>query len=92
MVKAAVSSAQVGLVTDRDPGFIDSWFRLRGPEGTSWFNESRCPSCGGVRVAADRQTPDGRPVRVRGCDHWEFRDGKVTRKDSYWKIVEKPIG
>jgi ketosteroid isomerase-like protein len=29
-------------------------------------------------------------VRVRGCDHWEFRDGKVTRKDSYWKIVEKP--
>ena len=34
--------------------------------------------------------PDGRPVRVRGCDHWEFRDGKVIRKDSYWKIVEKP--
>jgi len=29
-------------------------------------------------------------VRVRGCDHWEFRDGKVIRKDSYWKIVEKP--
>jgi len=25
---------------------------------------------------------------VRGCDHWEFRDGKVMRKDSYWKIVE----
>lgn len=35
-------------------------------------------------------TPDGRPVCVRGCDHWEFRDGKVTRKDSYWKIVDKP--
>lgn len=35
-------------------------------------------------------TPDGRPVRVRGCDHWEFRDGKVVRKDSYWKIVEPP--
>ena len=34
-------------------------------------------------------TPDGRRVRVRGCDHWEFRDGKVIRKDSYWKIVEK---
>jgi ketosteroid isomerase-like protein len=33
--------------------------------------------------------PDGRPLRVRGCDHWEFRDGKVTRKDSYWKIVER---
>ncbi|HEU5210427.1 MAG TPA: nuclear transport factor 2 family protein [Longimicrobiales bacterium] len=33
-------------------------------------------------------TPDGRRVRVRGCDHWQFRDGKVVRKDSYWKIVE----
>jgi ketosteroid isomerase-like protein len=33
-------------------------------------------------------TRDGRHVRVRGCDLWEFRDGKVIRKDSYWKIVE----
>jgi ketosteroid isomerase-like protein len=33
---------------------------------------------------------DGRRVRVRGCDHWEFREGKVVRKDSYWKIVENP--
>ena len=32
--------------------------------------------------------PDGRRLRVRGCDHWEFRGGKVVRKDSYWKIVE----
>jgi len=24
-------------------------------------------------------TPDGRRVRVRGCDHWEFRGGKVIR-------------
>jgi ketosteroid isomerase-like protein len=35
-------------------------------------------------------TPDGISVRVRGCDHYEFRDGKVIRKDAYWKIVEKP--
>jgi ketosteroid isomerase-like protein len=34
--------------------------------------------------------PDGEHVRVRGCDHWEFRDGEIVRKDSYWKIVEKP--
>jgi ketosteroid isomerase-like protein len=33
--------------------------------------------------------PDGVRVQVRGCDHWEFRDGKVIRKDSYWKIVDK---
>ena len=33
--------------------------------------------------------PDGTEVKVRGCDHYEFRDGKVVRKDAYWKIVEK---
>jgi ketosteroid isomerase-like protein len=35
-------------------------------------------------------TLDGVSVRVRGCDHYEFRDGKVVRKDAYWKIIEKP--
>jgi ketosteroid isomerase-like protein len=34
-------------------------------------------------------TPSGEPVRVRGTDHLEFRDGKIVRKDSFWKIVEK---
>jgi len=33
-------------------------------------------------------TPAGQQVRVRGCDHWEFRGDKIVRKDSYWKIVE----
>jgi ketosteroid isomerase-like protein len=32
--------------------------------------------------------PDGTRLAVRGSDHWTFRDGKVVRKDSYWKIVE----
>jgi len=31
---------------------------------------------------------DGTPTEVRGCDFYTFRDGKVVRKDSYWKIVE----
>lgn len=30
---------------------------------------------------------NGDGVRVRGCDFYSFRDGRVTRKDSYWKIV-----
>jgi hypothetical protein len=30
----------------------------------------------------------GATIEVRGCDHYEFLDGKVVRKDSYWKIVE----
>ena len=28
-------------------------------------------------------------IRVRGVDLLEFRNGKVVRKDSYWKIIEK---
>jgi ketosteroid isomerase-like protein len=31
---------------------------------------------------------DGTRKQVRGCDFYTFRDGKVIRKDSYWKIVE----
>ena len=33
-------------------------------------------------------TTAGVRLRVRGCDLWEFRNGKITRKDSYWKIIE----
>ena len=33
-------------------------------------------------------TKDGKKINVRGCDLLEFRDGKIIRKDSYWKIVE----
>lgn len=32
----------------------------------------------------------GQPLRVRGCDLLQFRDGKIVRKDSYWKRVEPP--
>jgi ketosteroid isomerase-like protein len=31
----------------------------------------------------------GQPLRVRGVDLLEFREGKIVKKDSYWKIVEK---
>ncbi len=33
-------------------------------------------------------TATGQRIAVRGCDLWEFRDGLIARKDSYWKIVE----
>ena len=31
----------------------------------------------------------GEPIRVRGVDLLEFLDGKLVKKDSYWKIIEK---
>ena len=33
-------------------------------------------------------TTDGQRLELRGCDLWTFRDGKVLKKDSYWKMVE----
>ena len=33
-------------------------------------------------------TTRGERLEVGGCDHWTFRDGKVIKKNSYWKIVE----
>ena len=30
----------------------------------------------------------GEPIEVRGCDLFEFTGGKISRKDSFWKIVE----
>jgi taurine dehydrogenase small subunit len=32
-------------------------------------------------------TSDGERIEVRGCDLWTFgEDGRIVRKDSYWKI------
>ena len=34
-------------------------------------------------------TVDGERIEVRGCDLWTFRGDRITRKDSYWKIIER---
>jgi taurine dehydrogenase small subunit len=35
-----------------------------------------------------RGTPkDGAPFEYVGCDLWEFRDGYVVKKDTYWKYI-----
>jgi ketosteroid isomerase-like protein len=31
-------------------------------------------------------TVAGERIEVRGCDLWTIRDGKVVKKDSFWKI------
>jgi steroid delta-isomerase-like uncharacterized protein len=33
-------------------------------------------------------TTEGERIEVRGCDLWTFADGRIIRKDSYWKRVE----
>jgi steroid delta-isomerase-like uncharacterized protein len=37
--------------------------------------------------------PNGDAVEFRGCDVWEFREGKIVRRSSYWKFLgEQPPG
>ena len=33
-------------------------------------------------------TTSGVKLKVRGCDLWEFKNGKIIKKNSFWKIVE----
>lgn len=35
-------------------------------------------------------TTNGTRIKVRGCDLWTFKNGKITGKNSFWKIVEPP--
>lgn len=47
-----------------------------------------CADAGISKWLLTGTTGSGTKVEVRGCDFYTFRDGKITRKDSYWKIVE----
>ena len=36
-------------------------------------------------------SPEGTRITVRGCDLFDLApDGRIERKDSYWKIVDRP--
>jgi len=57
------------------------------------YSEDQHYVCGDTGISKWRLTGttiDGRRVDVNGCDFYEFRQGKVVRKDSYWKIVDQP--
>lgn len=41
---------------------------------------------GASEWALSGTTVDGQRIEVRGCDLWRLRDGKVVKKDSFWKI------
>ena len=52
----------------------------RKDDVTSSYAESYERFCGEGGFAGVR-------LDLRGCDLWTFREGKVVKKDSYWKIV-----
>jgi len=55
------------------------------------YGDDRHWVCGDLGVSewtVTGTTPSGARVEARGVDLLEFRQGKITRKDSFWKIVE----
>ena len=53
-------------------------------EDTHWS----CDDFGVSEWTLTGTTTEGKRLNVRGVDLLEFRDGKITRKDSFWKIIE----
>ena len=68
--------------------------RFRGIPDVHYGEDQHLISADGTRGVSEwtltGTTTAGVKLKVRGCDHWEFRGAKITRKDSYWKIVEHP--
>jgi ketosteroid isomerase-like protein len=55
------------------------------------YEDDRHWTCGdrGVSEWTIRGTQaTGEPIEVRGCDLFEFSGGKISRKDSFWKIID----
>jgi ketosteroid isomerase-like protein len=55
------------------------------------YGEDQHWACGDFGVSEWTLTGtsvSGQSLRVRGVDLLEFADGKITRKDSFWKILE----
>ena len=66
--------------------------RFRGLPDVHYGDDEHWVSAAGHRGVSrwllTGTTPEGEQVRVRGCDLFDLADdGRVRRKDSYWKIV-----
>ena len=48
----------------------------------------RCGSRGVSEWTIRGTDRTGEPIEVRGCDLLELIDGKISRKDSFWKIID----
>ena len=80
--KAQVREALAGRfrgIPDVHYGEDRHWLSADGSQGVSEWTLT------GTTVSGIR-------LEVRGCDLWEFGNGLITRKDSYWKIIEQPSG
>ena len=57
-----------------------------------WVDMQHFISADGNRACSEwtvKGTPkEAPPIDWLGCDIWTFRDGLVTKKDTYWKFIE----
>ncbi len=57
-----------------------------------WVDMQHFISKDGNRACSEwtvKGTPkEGPPIDWLGCDIWTFRDGMVTKKDTYWKFID----
>jgi taurine dehydrogenase small subunit len=64
--------------------------------GDMRWDDMRHWICGDTKALSEwtvRGTmPDGSTFEYLGCDLWEFHDGKVVKKDTYWKFIEPAAG
>jgi taurine dehydrogenase small subunit len=57
---------------------------MRWTEMRHWI----CDQTKAISEWTVRGTPiGGKPFAYLGCDLWEFRDGWVSKKDTYWKYI-----
>lgn len=57
---------------------------MRWTDMSHWI----CDQSKAVSEWTVRGSPIGeKPFAFLGCDLWEFQDGWVTKKDTYWKII-----
>jgi len=57
---------------------------IQWTEGKHWVMGDKALSEFHVRG----KTTAGQPIDCLGCDLWEFQDGKVLKKDTYYKQID----
>ena len=103
-VDAIMSFFTDDCVFDMPRGPAPGGLRLTGPEEVRAGIQSRFDGIPDIHYGDDRHWTSGdrgvsewtirgtqatgENIEVRGCDLFEFSDGKISRKDSYWKIID----
>ena len=79
--RRCVGRAEIGEVLSARYGQIPD---MRWEDIRHWI----CDPSKAISEWVVRGTPrGGAAFAYLGCDLWEFRDGYVTKKDTYWKFI-----